>query len=55
MAVRKQNGEAVLDSSDREYEAVCGSSDCSTEASGSIKFGKFLNKTSIKNIFLGIC
>lgn len=56
MDLRKENGEALLDSSDREYETVCGSSESATEASGSIKFEKkFLNKTSINNIFLGIC
>jgi len=55
MALRKSNGEAVWDSSDREYEAVCGSSDCNPEASGSIQLGKFWNKTSINNIFLEIC
>jgi len=32
MALRKQNGEAVLDSSDREYEAVCGSSERGIES-----------------------
>jgi hypothetical protein len=41
MALRKQNGEAVLDSSEREYEAVCGSSERGIEASVSIKLGKF--------------
>jgi len=50
MALRKENGEAVLDSSEREYEAVCGSSERATEASASIKLGKFYNKTSINNI-----
>jgi hypothetical protein len=55
MGLRKQNGEAVLDSSEREYEAVCGSSEHGTEVSVSIKRGKLLNKTSINSIILGVC
>jgi hypothetical protein len=43
MALRKQNGEVGLSSSDEEYEAISGSSEHGYEASGPVKLGKRLD------------